>query len=302
MTSPEPVNIRAARPADAFQLALLLNSVQEPHFHTTAERLARKLDTDPSGYVVSETARGLSGVGTLWLPDFHPSHAWVGLNLHPDHRADGTAAALLDWLREQARAAGRPRLWTSVRADYLSAQPDLAGLGFREVHRTFGGGFYLSAWEGNGRSRREALAAQGYRLTPAALFREDPRLAELYALTRDEKVTAEPTIGPAADELTGEDALWEAAWLAWQGDALAGIALPERAGLGAWNAVLAVHPAHRRRGLASVLLAEVARSLQAEGVAFLNVAGSGRDAAYLGVLRRLGASIEPDWVAWERDA
>ncbi|SEJ70463.1 Acetyltransferase (GNAT) family protein [Deinococcus reticulitermitis] len=96
--------------------------------------------------------------------------------------------------------------------------------------------------------------------------------------------------------------MWDAARLAWWGETLVGIALPERSGLGAWNAVLAVHPAHRRRGLASVLLAEVARSLQPGGVAFLNVAGSARDAAYLGVLRRLGASIEPDWIAWEREA
>lgn len=302
MTLPEPAHVRVACPADAFQLAPLLSASQEPHFHTTAERLVRRLEADPSGYAVGETARGLSGVGTLWLPDFHATHAWVGLHLHPDHRADGTAAALLNHLALQARAAGRARLWASVREDYLLTWPDLPALGFREVHRTFGGGFHLADWKLEDRSRQEALTAQGYCLTPAAPFQEDVRLTELYALTRSEKVTAEPTIGPAEEAPTDEDALWDAARLAWQGETLVGIALPERSGLGAWNAVLAVHPEHRRRGLASVMLAEVARSLQAGGVAFLNVAGSARDAAYLGVLRRLGASIEPDWIAWEREA
>lgn len=207
MTLPEPAQVRVARPADAFQLAPLLSASQEPHFHTTAERLVRRLEADPSGYAVGETARGLSGVGTLWLPDVHATHAWVGLHLHPDHRADGTAAALLNHLALQARAAGRARLWASVREDYLPTWSDLPALGFREVHRTFGGGFHLADWKLEDRSRQEALTAQGYCLTPAAPFQEDVRLPELYTLTRSEKVTAEPTIGPAGEALTDGAAL-----------------------------------------------------------------------------------------------
>lgn len=300
MSAPSSRQVRSAQPADAFLAALLLNSTQEPHFQATARKLAERFAAPEHGYVVSETAGQVSGLGSLWLPDFHPSHAWVGLHLHPDHHAD--AAALLEFLAAQARAAGRSHLWASVREDYLPAWPDLPALGFREVHRTFGGGFHLRDWQVNTGALEAALTARHYRLTPAAPFQHDARLTELYALTRQDQVTAPPTIDPAAEALTDEDALWNAAWLAWHGETLVGLALPERSRLHAWNAVLVVHPEHRRQGLATALLAQVARSLQAGGLSFLNVAGSKRDAAYLGVLRRLGANIEPDWLAWEREA
>ncbi|MBB5236116.1 GNAT family N-acetyltransferase [Deinococcus budaensis] len=301
MSAASAVPVRPARPHDAFLAVLLNNSSQEPHFHGTAARLAGALEGEAHGSVVAETAGRLTGLGTLWLPDFHPTHAWVGLHLHPDHRADGTPAALLEALAAQARAAGRERLWASVRTDYLPSWPDLPALGFRKVHRTFGGGFHLRGWAANTARLEAELERQGYTFTPAAPFRDDPRLGTLYALTREDKVNAAPTIPPAAERLPDGDALWDAAWLAWQGETLVGLALPERSRLAAWNAVLTVHPGHRRRGLATALLARVARRLQAQDVPFLNVAGSGRDAAYLGVLRRLGAHLEPDWVAWERD-
>lgn len=315
MSDLPPFHVRPAQPADAFLAALLLGATGEPHFHTTAQKLAERFAAPAHGYVVGETAGQVTGLGSLWLPEFHPDHAWVGLHLHPDHHAG--AAALLDFLALQARAAGRSHLWASVREDYLPTWPDLPALGFREVHRTFGGGFHLSDghlrdWQANTARLEAALTRQGHWLTPAAPFQQDTRLTDLYALTRHDKVTAPPTIDPAAESLptenlptenlTDEEALWNAAWLAWHGETLVGLALPERSRLGAWNAVLVVHPEHRRQGLATALLARVVRSLQAGGLPFLNVAGSKRDAAYLGVLRRLGANIEPDWIAWERGA
>lgn len=302
MTQVLAVTVRPAQPDDAFLAVLLKNAAQEPHFHGTAARLAAALEGEAHGSVVSETGGRLTGMGTLWLPDFHSTHAWVGLHLHPDHRADGTPAALLERLAAQARAAGRAGLWASVREDYLPCWPDLPALGFREVHRTFGGGFHLRGWAANTARLDAELERQGYTFTPAASFRSDPRLSALYALTREDKLSAEPTIPPAGEAMTEEDALWDAAWLAWHGEHLVGLALPERSRLNAWNAVLVVPPGHRRRGLATALLARVARTLQAGGMTFLNVAGSARDAAYLGTLRRLGAHLEPDWIAWERGA
>ena len=40
-------------------------------------------------------------------------------------------------------------------------------------------------------------------------------------------------------------------------------------------------------------------ALNAQGFGFLNTASVGTDAAYLGVLRRLRANIEPDWIAFQ---
>ncbi|WP_135230255.1 GNAT family N-acetyltransferase [Deinococcus fonticola] len=294
--------IRTAEARDAYLAALLHNATQEPHFRRTAEQLAQTFSKAGHGYVISETAGWIIGLASLWLPDFHPTHAWVSLSLHPDHLADDTARQLLISQQEAARAAGRPHLWLSVREDYLPHLPDLSALGFREVHRTFGGGFHLNTWQASTRQLDTSLQERGYTLTPAQKFQDDPRLQALYDLTRNDKISAAPTIPEASDTLADGDALWNAAWLAWHGETLVGLALPEKGRLDAWNAVLIVHPQHRRRGLATALLAQVARTLQSQGITFLNTAGSQRDAAYLGVLRRLGANIEPDWIAWELEA
>jgi GNAT superfamily N-acetyltransferase len=302
MSDVPSVTVPPAQAGDAFCAVLLKNATQEPHFHATAAGLAAALRSESHGSVVSEVKGRITGLGTLWLPDVHLTHAWAGLHLHPDHRGDGSPAALLTHLAEQAHAAGRSHLWASVREDYQSTWPDLPTLGFREVHRTFGGGFHLTDWAANTAGLEARLNAQDYTLEPAAPVQNDPRLTALYALTRHDKVSAAPTIPAAADTLTDEDALWDAAHLVWHGEELVGLALPERSRLNAWNAALIVHPGHRRRGLATALLARVARSLQTQGLTFLNVAGSARDAAYLGVLRRLGANIEPDWIAYERRA
>ncbi|CAM3841872.1 GNAT family N-acetyltransferase [Deinococcus frigens] len=304
MTPAACIQLRPPRSQDAFVAALLLNSTQEPHFHATAAGLRTAFGQRPNDYVVSEMEGQVTGLASLWLPDVHPTHGWLGLHIHPDCRADGTAQALLNHLAGQVRKAGRGHLWTSVREDYLSAWPDLEALGFREIHRTFGGGFHLRGWAASARTLDLQLEADGYTVTAAAPFQQDARLHALYALTRADKVLALPTIPAASDALTGgdgtdEDTLWNAAHIAWQAGEPVGLSLPERSRLHAWNAVLIVHPAHRGRGLATALLARTARQLQANGVDFLNVAGSSQDSAYLGVLRRLGANIEPDWIAHE---
>lgn len=291
------LSLRPARPSDAYILALLLNATGEPHFHVTAGELEARLKAGaPARWVVAEEGGQVVGLGTLSLPDFHPTHAWVGLSLHPDHLTGGATPALLGALEELAHRAGRPRLWASVRQDYQPAHPDFGALGFREVHRTFGGGLFL---DGPLPARASALPA-GSHLSAAAPLKGDPRLDELYALTRGDKICAPPTIPPAGDTLADDDSLWEAGYLAWQGEQLVGLGLPERSGLGAWQGVLIVHPEHRRRGLGTALLTSAARSLREMGLPFLNTAGVATDQAYLGTLRRAGAAIEPLWIAWER--
>ncbi len=121
-------------------------------------------------------------------------------------------------------------------------------------------------------------------------------------MVRGEKVTAEPTILAANEALHAPDSLWEAAFVAIRpgqvpgssGEVL-GLALPERSRLDAWNAVLLVCPEVRRWSIGTALQARVCATLHAQGFGFLNTAGVGTDAAYLGVLRRLSANIEPDW-------
>lgn len=295
----ERMHLRSPEPADAYAAALLLNSTQEPHFHTTATRLCTTWERHPTRtLVVGEPGRP-RGLLTWWAPEFHPTHLWTGLHLHPDHRADDTGPTLLHAARDAARAQGRTHLWLSVREDYLGAAPDLPTLGLREVHRTFGGGLHLRGWTDPTTDLRQQLVTQGYHFTPAQPYTDDPRLHDLYARTRDHKVTAAPTIPAASPVLANGDALWDAAHLAWQGETLVGISLPERSRLNAWNAVLTVTPDHRGRGVGRALLALTASMLREQGFTFLNAAGSARDVAYLRALRQVGAHIEPDWIAWE---
>ncbi len=291
----EPV-IRPATAHDAHVLALLLNSSQEPHFHTTAARLTASIQQKPGQHLVAERQGRLVGGLSLGFPEFHPQHVWLGFSLHPDHRTPELARRLL--AQAAARAGGRKLAWTSVRADYLNAQPDLKTLGFREVHRTFGGGFFLDAPPVGVEALETRLQQQGISIRPALVFKDDPRLGDLYASVRGEKMTAEPTIPAASETLHDPDSLWEAAFVAIEADEVVGLALPERSRLDAWNAVLLVCPGVRRRGIGTALQARVCAALHAQGFSFLNTAGVGTDAAYLGVLRRLGANIEPDWVAF----
>ena len=295
----ERMHLRSPEPVDAYAATLLLNSTQEPHFHTTAARLRTSWDRHPTRTLVVGEPGQPRGLLTLWAPEFHPTHLWIGLHLHPDHRADDTTPTLLHAARDAARAQGRTHLWLSVREDYLSTAPDLTTRGLREVHRTFGGGLHLRDWTDPTPNLRQELEARGYHFTPAQPHADDPRLHDLYARTRDHKVTAAPTIPEASPTLTGEDVLWDAAHLAWQGEELIGISLPETSRLDAWNAVLTVTPEHRRQGVGRALLALTARALREQGFTFLNAAGSARDMAYLRVLRQVGANIEPDWIAWE---
>ncbi len=292
-------HLRSAQPSDAFVCVLLLNSTQEPHFSTTTRKFVSALTDDDSRYSVTEQNGCVTGLSSFWSPEFHPSHAWIGLHLHPDHRNDDTVSDLLHHQAERARAAGHSHLWVSFREDYASAWPDLATLGFQEVHRTFGGGFHLNSWQADTTQLETRLHQEGYEIHLAASLQHDTRIQNLYQLVRDEKVSAPPTIPPANEVMVDEDTLWDSAFTVLWHDEIVGIALPEKARLGAWNAVLVVHPEHRRNGLATALLANVARSLQTHGLSFLNVAGVVRDTAYLGMLQRLGAKIEPDWVAWE---
>ena len=291
------LQIRKARPEDAFTLALLLNSTQEPHFHTTAARLAAAIGTDPEKYLLAERAGQVLGSVSLSFPDFHPQHLWLGFVLHPDYRDGGVAAGLFQ--QAGALAQGRSFAWTSVRADYLSTEPDLSALGFREVHRTFGGGFYLDAAPAP-RPRLEAdLGRRGIRVVPAAEFRSGPRLEVLYQAVKQDKATAGPTIPAANDHLRGPDSLWDAGFVALHGEEILGLVLPERAGVGAWNAALLVRQDARRQGIGTALQARACAALRDQGVTFLNTAGVKTDQAYLGVLHRLGANIEPDWIAYE---
>jgi GNAT superfamily N-acetyltransferase len=291
--------VRPARATDAFMLALLLGSTQEPHFHSTAARLTTAIEGDPSRYLVAELEGKVVGSLSSWSPDFHPQHVWLGFHLHPDHRGPELAAALFQRASLNATTRGQTLAWTSVRADYLDSGPDLAALGFREVHRTFGGGFYLKDWMANTQRLELALGEAGIEIVPAATLHNDPRLLALYQVVRGDKVTAEPTIPAAGETLDDPDSLWDAGFVARRGAELLGLSLPERSGLGAWNAALMVHPQARRLGIGTALQARTCAALQHQEMTFLNTAGVKTDAAYLGVLRRLGANIEPDWIAFE---
>ncbi len=285
---------RPPEPADLPTLALLHNATQEPHFHTTAARLAH---ADLSGHLVLEDAGEVIGFGTRRRLDFDPDRAWIGLHLHPDHRQADGARRLLNALVAPLPATIR-QLWTSVREDYLGTAPDLTVLGFREVHRTFGGGFFLDP---EGAAVEGRPAPPGVTIQPAQPWRDDPRLSALYATLAADKVTAPPTIPPASPALHDPDQLWTAGFVAVQAGQPIGLAVPERARLGAWNAVLGVRRDWRRRGIGTALQARVCGALRDLHFGFLNTAGVKADRAYLGVLRRLGATIEPDWIAYGRE-
>ena len=294
--------LRTATLSDYSMLAVLHNATHEPHFHVTSERLASR-DARPSdglrGRFVVAIAGEPVGMASYTVQDFDRSdRVWVDLSIHPDRLRDDTAQRLIDAVIEQSRLANATSLWVPIREDYLEAWPELLGLEFKEVHRTFGGGFVLT--DARDYSRHHSVPTQLRSLDQA---REDDatQAQQLFALVHTDKVTAAPTVTQASDQLDLADIIAPASFLAVENDECIGLCLAAPSPLGAWLSVIAVHPEHRRRGIAGSLLAATLTALREQEVAFLNTAGVRRDDAYLGLLRSLGAAIEPDWISFERD-
>ncbi len=294
--------IRTTNDSDLPMLVLLHNATHEPHFHETTvelERRSSQLADGIRGRIVAVDADDQPiGAVSYAVHDFdRPDRAWVDFAIHPDHVGDDTASDLTNALIDRVRPLNIASLWTSIREDYLPAWPTATELGFTEVHRTFGGGFFLG-----GPSREFAHDASSMRVQSLANAGEDgaKHARDLYAMVRGEKVVAMPTLPPANDELELQNALESASFVAFDGDTCIGLCIAEPSPLGAWLEVVAVHPGHRRKGVARSLVAATLTALREQDVDFLNTAGAGHDDAYLGLLRSLGAAIEPDWIAYER--
>lgn len=296
--------VRPPTDNDYHLLALLNNGTQEPHFHATAATMKRDGEAASTNRIVAEQGNLITGMATWFQPDFdRDDRIWTYLHLHPDHREDETAHVLLEAVSGAARKQGATLLWTTVREDYLGASADPVARGFREVHRTFGGGFFLnSPPQQPGDATEGRLREQGVTLHDLGTLVPKPggdeRIHDLYAAVCADKFTAEPTI-PAADEHLPVEALWESGCVAIHGDEYVGLALPEPASLGSWNAVLLVRREFRRNGIGTALQKRVVAHLRRQGFGFLNVAGVKGDIAYLTALRRAGASIEPDWISYQ---
>lgn len=293
--------LRKATASDYSMLAVLYNATHEPHFHVTSEELASR-DVQPSdglrGRLVVAIAGEPVGMASYAVQEFdRRDRVWVDLAIHPDRLRDDTARRLIDAVIEQSRHANATSLWAPIREDYLEAWPKLLSLEFEEVHRTFGGGFFLT--DARDYSRHNSIPTQLRSLDQA---RDDDmkQAQQLYATVHADKMTAAPTITSASDQLNLEDVIAPASFLAIENGKCIGLCLAAPSPLGAWLSVIAVHPEHRRRGIARSLLAATLTVLREQQVAFLNTAGVRRDDAYLGLLRSLGATIEPDWISFER--
>jgi GNAT superfamily N-acetyltransferase len=293
--------VREVRTSDYKLLAALHNATHEPHFHVTTAELANR-DAHPSdelrGRLVAIIDAHAVGMATFGVQEFdRPDRVWLDLAIHPDHTRDDTAQRLVDAVIEHAQRANIASLWMPIREDYLDAWPDPLGLQFQEVHRTFGGGFFIA--ESPDVSQHSMIPLQLRSLAQAREV-ETASARALYGMVRTDKVTAEPTITAAAIELDLDDAIAASSFLAFDGDELVGMCIVERSSLGAWLSVIAVRPQQRRQGVARHVLAASLTALREQSIAFLNTAGVRSDEAYLGLVRSLGATIEPDWISYER--
>lgn len=288
-------------------MALLVNATQEPHFHVTASALAAQREAaapDPRcGRIVADDRGMLLGTAAWAVQPFDiPDRAWLSLAVHPDHLTDAVAPALVTEVESRVGASGITSLWLPVREDYLGSWPSVTNLDFAEVHRTFGGGFFLDDYrplqpDAPGDVRITSLAeTAGDAGTMAAA-------QALYGAVRPDKLTAPPTITAAAHELDLEDArvLARASFLALDEHRSAvGLVVAERSSLGAWCSAIGVRADRRRHGLGRALLVHSLNALHQGGIRYLNAAGVRSDVAFLRLLRSLGATIEPDWISFER--
>jgi GNAT superfamily N-acetyltransferase len=265
-------------------LALLHNATHEPHFHVTAGVLSTRDDERGStgGRLVArrDGAVGMASFSTQQID--LADRLWVDLGIHPDHLGDGTTEALIDGIAAHAASGSVKSCWMAIREDYLESWPDPIELGFAEVHRTFGGGFFLADDR-----RYGADLPAGVTLVRAGDV-DERHLQALFTDVRGDKVTAPPTITAASTTLDLDDAVEDASVVAVLDGALVGLSVAECSSLGAWHSAFGVRAEHRRRGIGRALLAATLSGLQAGQVSFLNTAGASSDAAYLGVLAVAG--------------
>lgn len=293
-----PPELRPFRNADAPAVArLVTDSVRghwtyaPAHFRENADPLRRRLVAVRAGEVVATAALTPFGAGT---PDA----------LRLDLAGEGAAFSPLYLALLAELPQGFTRVLGVTREDFGEQVAFFAAAGFRNAWQSWGAHLELGGFDfGRYAAREEQLFMEGYeveRLSPEA---PDADWDALHALTvngvadapRNPVTTPDPLgWGDLRAVVRREEACFV---VRRRGQIVALTRLTPRGGeVDSEHTV--THPAHRSRGLATVLKARALAWAQAEGFMQASTGGTVLNLPMLRVNTRLGYRPEPMWLTW----
>ena len=297
-SSAPPTELRPFRNADAPAVARLVTAsvrghwtYAPEHFRESTGPLRRRLVAVRAGEVVATAALSPFGAGT---PDA----------LRLDLAGEGAAFSPL-YLGLLAEApTGFTRVLGVTREDFGEQVAFFAAAGFRNAWQSWGAHLGLRDFEfGRYVAQEEKLFVDGYeveRLSPDA---PDADWDALHALTvqgvadapRNPVTTPDPlSRGGLRDMIRREETCFV---VRRRGEIVALTRLTPR-GAAVDSEHTVTHPAHRSRGLATVLKARALTWAQAKGFAEASTGGTVLNLPMLRVNTRLGYRPEPMWLTW----
>lgn len=293
-----PAELRPFQNADAPAVArLVTDSVRghwtytPKHFRESADPLRRRLVAVRAGEVVATAALSPFGAGT---PDA----------LRLDLAGEGAAFTPLYLALLAELPQGFTRVLGVTREDFGEQVAFFAAAGFRNAWQSWGAHLGLGGFDfGRYAAREERLFMEGYeveRLSPEA---PDADWDALHALTvqgvadapRNPVTTPDPL---GRDDLRAVIRREEACFVVRRRGEIVALTRLTPCGDEVDSEHTVTHPAHRSRGLATVLKARALAWARAEGFAQASTGGTVLNLPMLRVNTRLGYRPEPMWLTW----
>ncbi|HEX7022421.1 MAG TPA: GNAT family N-acetyltransferase [Trueperaceae bacterium] len=302
------ITIRSPRPEDYAAAAGIHNAQNEPHQHTTPQKLAHRdalwptKDPHYRSYV-AETGGKVIATG-YFLHSWHgfqvAGRYWAGLYVHQDYRRQGVDTKMLQHaIAEQADKVRE--VWTVIREDFVPKAGFLEG--FEEQFRTWGGELDLHAFEpARFDGLKSELKRNGIHIVRYQDLENDPeRDAKIQALHQEavrDMPHHEPVAPKERDHFRSPDTHLDAYLVAMTEDgSYVGIAsLTDGHGDTVHWGLTGVTRAHRKRGIGTALKAGTATIAKTKGYHYLNEGGAGTGTPIMRVNQKLGFEIEPAWI------
>jgi GNAT superfamily N-acetyltransferase len=241
---------------------------------------------------------------------FHPRKYQLRLEVDAAHRRQGVGGALLARTVDALRARDALLLRAVATEDDAEAVGFLTRRGFREVWREIPSELDLAGFDGAPFAGRAAPAGVAITTLADELARDPLVLRELYALhtccnlgqQELDGITPPPFEEFVAGQVEGPQAMPEAWFLARAGGVLVGMSSLERlpdAPDTLEPGYTAVHPAHRRRGIALALKLRAIAHARAHGYRALTTHSNAINTGMLALNTALGFRPGPALVTFE---
>jgi ribosomal protein S18 acetylase RimI-like enzyme len=291
------LQIRNAISSDYSTIANLHNTNNEPHFHSTAEKLeTQDAKNTHASRLVAVHDDQIVGTAECWYwPE--PNAYRVGI-----HTRDAQASKALQ-AELESRAINTNRFLATVRADFLEHTHYLE-TGFNEVFRSFGAELELAQFDPEQFSNLEsALESRGIRILPRHEWHAQDADSQLETVQLEANADVpgyEPVVSMKTD--FRDRTMHEPFWIALEGNQCVGFSSldgkPDQTTI--HFDASGVLRSHRRQGIGLALAARAMGWAREQGFAEVNDGGAKSNTAHVRILETLGFELEPDWVTFEK--